>query len=626
MSLLPRVLVFAVCGLVGYFGASAFHSSPRLPAAPAPLPAPSIAAPPLPDSPRSAEASRSASNDRALVAEWEALRREHGGGAAEFPALYASIKEMKDAFRRRAFRSALIAEWAATDPQAGLAYLQQNDRGNASQLMREWLRVDPQAAINGLLTSNLKGREDMRGLLSDIARVAPERLAEVVALLPKSESRWDTTAQDAFAIFAGKNPDAARAAAQALQGPLRGQALAGVARALAETDGAGTLAWAQTLPAGEERDAALKATLAGWAKSNPAAALEKLDLVPPGGDEMYHASDAGAQVLREAAKRDWNGTVKWLRENPGKLGRSSLDGLQSVLTERLTADPLATLHALRESGVQQLSQVLGNVLLNEGYAKRDAIWNWLDSQPSSAFTQAARSSLLNAIAWKEPDVALGFLEKLPDDTQGRELLEQGTRSLLNGGSQMNRFEELLKQASPKVRSHLIEAGFQFGWNFQNTGQDPAKWRGLINELPPERRGEATMALARGWAGIDPEAAINWATSLADARHRESALGSAASVWAANDPYDAAQWINSMPVGSNRDSATMSLVYSIVKNEPESAWTWALSVGNPQRRTQALATAYEALRGKDPAIAQQMLSTARLSPTEVQALQKHSSQP
>ena len=49
--------------------------------------------------------------------------------------------------------------------------------------------------------------------------------------------------------------------------------------------------------------------LAGWAKTDPLAALGKLDLVPPGGDEMQHASDAGAQVLREAAKKDWDATI-----------------------------------------------------------------------------------------------------------------------------------------------------------------------------------------------------------------------------------------------------------------------------------------------------------------------------
>ncbi len=625
MSLLHRVLMSAVCGLAGYFTASALRSPAQGPAASAVLAAPPPAAGSLPGSLASAESARSSATDRALVAEWEALRRAHGAGAADFPALYAEIKGMKDTLRRRAFRSVLLAEWAALDPRAALAFLHQADHGMAAQLMREWLRLDPQAAIEGLLASGEKGREDLRGLLSDIARAAPERLAEVAALLPKSNSRWDTTAQDAFAIFAAKDPEAARAAAQALRGPLRGQALAGVANALGESDGAGTLAWAQTLPAGEERDAVLKAALIGWAKSNPTAALGKLDLVPPGGDEMAYASDAGAQVLREAAKRDWNSTVAWLKANPGKLGRASLDGLQNVMSERLTADPAGTMHALRGYDMQELSAVLGNALLNDGYAKRDAIWNWLDEQPPSAFANAARASVLSAVAWKEPDAAFALLEALPDDAGGREALDKSASSLLNGGLTMGRFEDLLAKASPNLRSHLVQAAFQNGGYF-SSGQNPVTWSGLIDELPIERRREATLVLARGWANLDPEAAIQWATSLSAPAEREGAIATAAGVWASKEPYEAAEWIDKLPAGGSRDHATLSLVSAIAQHAPESAWTWALSIGDHQQRMEALATAYRALQGKDAGIARQMLAGANLSPREIQVLQKTAPQP
>src|SRR5688572_25073193 len=81
-----------------------------------------------------------------LIAEWEKLRADHGSTTAEMPLLYAAVKEIKDPFRRRAFRAALVADWAAIDPLGALTYLQEKDRGVAEQLMREWLRIDPQAA------------------------------------------------------------------------------------------------------------------------------------------------------------------------------------------------------------------------------------------------------------------------------------------------------------------------------------------------------------------------------------------------------------------------------------------------------------------------------------------------
>ena len=216
MTFPPRVLVFVLCLGVGYFGTRAFTPAPsavaatKLPAPPTPVTgreAPVFELPPL---------TRAGS---ALIAEWEKLREEHGGVATDWAALFLDLKKMKDPFRRRAFQAALIAEWAAGDPRAALAFLQEKGKGSVTQFFREWLRLDPQAAISAMLAGGGKVRKDVRDLLSDIARVAPERLAEVVATLPKSDSPWDTDAQDAFAIFARRDPAAALAAAESVSWP-----------------------------------------------------------------------------------------------------------------------------------------------------------------------------------------------------------------------------------------------------------------------------------------------------------------------------------------------------------------------------------------------------------------------
>ncbi len=619
MPLLARILAIGSCGVVGYFAASL--SDP--PSTPPPAALPAVSSPPLSTSPP--QSIPPSATPLMLVAEWDQLRGQHPGAQDDYVALHSSIKEMKDGLRRTAFRSALIAEWAIADPLGALAFLQKNDAGSVSQLLREWLRADPQAAITHLLTSDEKTRGKLRELLGEIVRVAPARAAEVVAALPKSENRWDTSARDAFERLAQQDPEAAREAALAVQGPMRTQALAGVAREWAQRDGPAALAWAQSLPEGEERDSTLKGVLTGWAKTDPIAALNKLDLVPPGGEEMYYASDVGAQVLQEAAKRDWQKTVAWLKENPNKLGYSSMSGLQNVFTQKLAADPIGMMQNMADNAIPALSMVFGNAVLNDGYAKRDAIWEWLDGQPDSDFTRGVRSSLLNAIAYKEPMVALEFLDKLPEGPESKELLNRGAQSMLNGGQQMHRFEEFLAKASPKLRPYLIEAGFQFGFEYidsqRNAMIDPAPWTSRINELPPERREYAVMGLARSWAQNDPLAALKWAQSLQEPAHRTGALGAAVSKWAETDPYETAEWINSLPKGGERDIATTGLVLSLSQSEPESAWSWALSIESGDKRTMALQHAYTALQQKDPAIAQQLLSGAELTATERQMLQR-----
>jgi hypothetical protein len=610
MSMAARLSLFVVCGVAGYLAGRTFLSPP----------------------PKAANSGRATSTpvvveklvpataaESSFIAEWEQLRGTRSSGPEELPALYADVKDIKDAFRRRAYRSALLAEWAVSAPQAALAYLSEKDPGMVTQLLREWLRLDANGAVNALLAGNEKQKGNLRSVLSDIAQLAPERLAQVLSALPKSQSRWDTTGQDAFAQFAIKDPEAARRAAESVTGPLRAQALAGVGKSWAEKEGEAALKWAQAMPSGEERDAVLKAVLTGWAKTDPMAALDRIDLVPPGGEEGYYASDVGAQVLREAGKKDWDGTMKWLRDHPGKLGRSSLDGLQDALSHRLSVDPSETLRAISTSGVPGIDNVLANSLLNDGYAQRDAVWQWLDRQPSNDFTKSARGWVINAVAWKEPTVALTFLDRLPDTPENRSVLEQGTRSMLNGGRQMHLFEELMEAASPKIRPHLLAAGFEYG--LRESVTDPERWLKRIDELPEDRRMNAMGALASGWAASDPAAAMNWALSLPEGSQRETTFGSIASSWAMNDAYEVSQWIETQPAGSMRDTATRGLVSALSMTQPETAWKWALSIRDDGVRFSALQLAYMGLKKKDSALAAQMLESANLPPQQSDGLRK-----
>jgi hypothetical protein len=555
--------------------------------------------------------------ESSFIAEWEQLRATHANDPEALPALYADVKDVKDAFRRRAFRSALIAEWAVNNPKAALAYLTEKDQSMVTQLLREWLRLDPNGAVTAMLAGNEKQKGNLRSVLSDIAKLAPERLAEVLSALPKAQNRWDTTGQDAFALFAQKDPEAARRAAESVTGPFRSQALAGVAKSWAEKEGEAALKWAQAMAPGEDRDAVLKAVLTGWAKTDPMAALDRIDLVPPGGEEGYYASDVGAQVLREAGKKDWDATVRWLREHPGKLGRSSLDGLQDALSHRLSVDPSGTLRSISASGVPGIDSVLANSLLNDGYAQRDAVWQWLDRQPSNEFTKSARGWVINAVAWKEPMLALTFLDRLPDTPENKSVFEQGTRSMLNGGQQMHLFEEFMDAASPKLRPLLLAAAFDCGW--RESVSDPQRWIKRIDELPQERRMQATSAVASGWAASDPGAAMDWALSLPEGSQRESAFGSVVSVWAINDSYEVTQWLGTQPAGSMRDTATRGLVSALSMTQPETAWNWALSITDEGVRYSALQLAYMGLRKKNPTVAAQMIESANLPPQQLEGL-------
>ena len=602
MTPLPRLIAFAACGVVGFFAAS-------------PAPAPQTSAPVAVAKPLVRAAS-------ALVHEWKEMRARHGGDAGSMAALYAELKDVKDAFRRRAFRSALIAEWAARDPLAALAFLEKNDDGKVGELFREWLRSDPRAAVARLLAGDEKSQERLREMLGDVARIAPSVLAEAVSGLPRGG--YNFKAREAFEIFAKDNPIAARAAAESVSGVLRGQALAGVAKVLAEKDGPAAIAWAQSLAAGPARDDALRGALIGWAKSDPLAALDHIDIVPPNSGEHFRngnmwisEADVSTHVLSEAARQDWDGTLHWMREHPGKIPNSY--GLSDALSKRLNADLTGTLRSVAGSEIPGLRDALNNALQNWGYEQRDNIWLWLDQQPASDFTRSAREALIEGIDWKDPDTALEFLEKLPDSPENRQLLEDGTRSLTNGENAMNRFEDFLARASPKMRTYLIENALS---RSGVVGTDAPLWVNRLHELPADRQEKAVAGLASSWARADPQAAIQWALAQPDPAQREAALKASAGAWASHDLRDAAAWINAQPAGLNRDIATRGLVGGLAYAQPESAWTWALSIQTPAQKIGALQSAYASLQKNDPALAEQFLQSANLPPADAKTVRQN----
>ena len=605
MTPLPRFLAIAVSGIAGYFAGGALT---------APLPAPRASTPIAAPTPIAKSAS-------ALVREWQEIRARHGSGSDDLAALYAEVKDVKDAFRRRAFRSALIAEWATRDPLTALAFLEKNDDGKVGELLREWLRSDPRAAVARLLAGGEKSQDRLREMLGDVARSAPALLAEAVSALPRGG--FNFKAREAFEIFAKYDPGAARAAAVTVSGVLRGQALAGVAKVLAEKDGPATVAWAQSLAAGPARDDAVRGALIGWAKSDPLAALDHLEIVPPNsgehfrnGDMWISESDVGSQVLSEAARQDWDGTLQWMREHPGKITDSY--GLSDALSKRLNADLTGTLRSVAGSEIPGLRDALNNALQNHSYELRDSIWLWLDQQPASDFTRSARESMIEGIARKAPDTALEFLEKVPDSPENHQIFKGGIWYLLGGWREGNGFEDYLTKASPKMRPYLIEAALS---GYEGVGTDAPMWADRLHELPADRQGKAIAGLARSWARADPQTAIQWALSQPDPANRDAALNASAKAWASSDLREAAAWINAQPAGMNRDSATRGLVGGLAYTQPESAWTWALSIQTPAQKIGALQSAYKALRDKDPGLAEQFLQTASLPPADAKTVRQ-----
>jgi len=566
----------------------------------------------------------------ALFAEWRELHEKHGTNAQAMPAIYKAIADMKDAFRRRAFRAALISEWVQVDPVSGLAFFTGKgpNTDQRRQFFEEWLARDAQAAVDALITSKPGWEEMARACLPEIARRVPSRVAEIASRLPKAESYWDTSVRDAFGILAESDLASARKAAESVQGVSREQALSGIARAWARTDSDAAIAWAKKLPEGADRDEVIRAALMGKASVDPVGALELVGTVPHGGRHAYSATTTGARVLSEAAKADFDATLAFVRDHPGQFGRDDMEGLNSAITERLNADPAGFLSRCAADGsLTALRPTIDTALLNNASGQRTAIWEWLKKQPDCEGVNELRQTVLRGAGFQDPALAMRFAADVPRNAQGDAELEIVARAVFNGGHELHRFDTVFEQAPERLRQPLIDAAFKF--LYAGNLDDPQRWIDRLSLMPEASRVRGVESIARAWAQQSPEEAFGWASTLAPGDSRNGAVAAIAATWAKQDATGAADWVASLPVGPERDRSAGSIVLAVAEKFPREAWEWALSIGDDLERSRAAAHAAQMMAAKDLPTARQWVQTGPFTPevrTQLQADLERRSRP
>jgi RNA polymerase sigma factor (sigma-70 family) len=552
--------------------------------------------------------------DSQLFAEWRALHERYGTNGEAMPLLYKAIGELKDSFRRQAFRAALIAEWAEVGPAGGLRFFigKGPDEEQRREFFNEWLAREPQAAADALLTTSGALEKMPRDCLTNVARLAPTRLAEMVSQVPKTDSYWDKSVQNAFATMADGGLSAAIKAAESVTGPNREQALAGVAQAWAKRDFQGAVAWAKALPDVSDRDELVRAALLGRAVVDPASALDSVGIVPEGGRHAYFASTTGARVLQEAANADFDATVAWLAAHPARFGREDLSGLAHPVAERLNADPAGFLSTHASDGsLTGLLPGLDSALLNASSGQRAAVWDWLKTQPETDATKELKQTVLNSAAWQDPELALKLVADLPHTPTGDAQVQELARCLFNGGQYLNRFAALLPEVPDRLRQPLIEQAFAC-LSADNLG-DPQQWIGRLGLLPDASRPAALASVARAWAQQNPEEASTWAATLPQGDDLTRAACAIVSSWAAKDPQRASAWVASIPAGGERDAAAGAWITATAQQFPRQAWDLALSIGDERARNAAAGWAASAMAARDPATARQWIESGPFAP-------------
>jgi hypothetical protein len=529
------------------------------------------------------------------------------------PAMFKDVSDIKDTFRRRAFRMALISEWAALDPKSGFSFFSEkgHESNQRTQFLREWVDRDPQGAVAAMLSANSEWNDVTRSFLSDVARLSPANLGPLASKLPKSDSYWDNSVRDAFAVYAGADLNGARSAAEQVQGDNQQQALAGVAKQWATSDFDAVVKWVHGLPPGPGTDEVLRTAIVGKAATDPAGALDAIGMVPAGGRDNYFATTTGARVLSAAINADFDATIAWIAAHPGRLTPQDMMGMADAVTKRLNENPNDFLsQRMNDGSISAITPALSSALLNNSASQRAEVWNWLLGQPDDDSLKGLRQAVINSAGWQDPDFAMQIVGDIPPGKKGDDEVAQLAQSLLNGGQMLYRLDTLLQNGPDRLKTPLLEKAFDV---LRSDNMDnPNTWINRVQQLPEDARSSAYGSIARAWAEKNPQDALQWAMSLPQNAGLGSAVGSATSAYAASDPRAAANWVSALPDGAIRDQAAKSLSMAIADNHPSEAWSWAISIQSEPERMAAAELAAKMLARDNLANAEQIVDSSPLS--------------
>lgn len=288
----------------------------------------------------------------------------------------AAALGVQDAERRNQFVASAVGAWASSDFESALAYAVQiedaNTRGRILQNLANTQNADRSRMFDVLMEHAPSGdsfRSAMTSLVHQWARENPREAAMAVKQLPPSRSfshlasmvagAWASGGADKMEVFgwarslpegqsrvmavnslfeawARQDPAGALGMLSSLGADERGEASEGVVNGWSRTAPAAAAAWAASLPAGRERDNALRSAMSRWIQSSPADVTAFVARLPEGERASVTGSMMSAWASRDAAS-----AAAWLQRQPA--GKAKDEGLRALSRQISQEDPESAL-------------------------------------------------------------------------------------------------------------------------------------------------------------------------------------------------------------------------------------------------------------------------------------------
>ena len=349
------------------------------------------------------------------------------------------------------------------------------------------------------------GRQEKRVVAQRWAETDPAGLLGFLKGLSRTD--WDRDAEqfDAvrgilFRTWAAQDPEAALDAAEALGNrPQFRTARWEIVQSLFGTDPAKAFAAAVKLPQYLNEDRVVDTI---W-KKDPSAFLKAAGDAPPGAFKNGQVKSAVEKAFGELLKQDPLAAAAWLKSRPLDQQRKFWGGMAYQLAE---ADP---------AGAQA----------------------WFKEMPPSAEREKAGAEMVKALAKKDPNAALEWLQ-----------------DNLEGGR---------------------TAGFAFlAEALAEKGVDSAKQ--LLEAMPPgEQRDGVVKVIAQMWANKDFKPAIAWVLSLPpDDPGRKQALQQLNHQWAEKDLTGAAAYLRDQAGPTEAMNMMYNVTRQFIEKDMAGGFAWA----------------------------------------------------
>jgi hypothetical protein len=128
---------------------------------------------------------------------------------------------------------------------------------------------------------------------------------------------------------------------------------------------------------------------------------------------------------------------------------------------------------------------------------------------------------------------------------------------------------------------------------------------LGNFTNQDLNGNTGRLLIRRWVELNPTAAVNWVTQLADSDVRSELVDVVAVAWSEKDLLNALTWVESLPEDTTKHQALTDLGYEVARVDPVSAMQIATQLPTGDNGDNLLLHSLAQYASADPAQSQQL---------------------